>query len=338
MKKFLFIAAILVAVIISAILFDPVAVLILLIFAGLIVFLIGLATFHRLSLCFEKKKLGPPGRFVYVNGHSMHVYSEGDNQNAPLLVFLSGAATPAPVYDFKPLYALLSKDYRIVVVERAGYGYSEVAKVPRDIDTILAETREALRLAGEASPYVLVPHSLSGLESIRWAQRCPDEIKGIIALDIAVPAAYTNQNASSRTRFVSNFTNGLIRLGAVMGITRLGVLHKAGDLAQTPDEQKQTKLLLQRNFYNKNVMDEILTIFTNAKTIEDSGIPKLPVLFFTAPAGEPQWWVNAQNNFVEADSDNVTAITFTCGHYIHQFEPEHIAEESKKFIDNLGRV
>jgi len=76
----------------------------------------------------------------------MHVYLEGENATAPTLVFLAGHGTPAPVYDFKSLYSLLSGEYRITVVEKAGYGYSEIADAPRDIDTILSETRMALSL------------------------------------------------------------------------------------------------------------------------------------------------------------------------------------------------
>lgn len=46
--------------------------------------------------------------------------------------------------------------YRIAVVEKSGYSWSETSNSPRDIDTMLEETRKALELSGEKGPYVLV--------------------------------------------------------------------------------------------------------------------------------------------------------------------------------------
>ena len=101
------------------------------IFLGVIVLL---TIVHRILLAAERGKIIPNGQLVEVNGHSMHVYIEGDRENAPLLVFMSGGGTSSPVYDFKPLYSLLSDDYKVAVVEKIGYGYSELTDVPRDID------------------------------------------------------------------------------------------------------------------------------------------------------------------------------------------------------------
>ena len=126
-----------------------------------------------------------PGKLVNVNGHNMHVFSEG--QGNETFIFLSGSGTACPVLDFKPLWSLLSHKHRIAVVDRAGYGWSEPANSPRNIDSILSESREALKLAGIEGPYFLVPHSLSGLEALYWAQKYPHEVNAIIGLDPRIP-------------------------------------------------------------------------------------------------------------------------------------------------------
>ena len=43
---------------------------------------------------------------------------------------------------------------------------------------------------GEKGPFVLLPHSMSGLEAIYWAQKYPDEVMGIVGMDMAFPKAY----------------------------------------------------------------------------------------------------------------------------------------------------
>jgi pimeloyl-ACP methyl ester carboxylesterase len=65
---------------------------------------------------------------VAVNGHRLHVYSEGSGE--PTLVFMSGSGTTAPTLDFRGLYRRLATNYRVVVVERAGYGWSDDSDTP----------------------------------------------------------------------------------------------------------------------------------------------------------------------------------------------------------------
>ena len=137
----------------------------------------------------------PLGKFFNVNGHKMHFYTEGQGENTFLL--MSGSGTRFPALDFKPLSSRLSKNNRIAVVDKHGYGWSERVGDSRDIDRIVDEYRETLKLAGIKPPYTLVPHSLSGLEALRWAQTYPEEIKGIIGLDPAVPEYYDSAKLPS---------------------------------------------------------------------------------------------------------------------------------------------
>ena len=104
----------------------------------------------------------PLGEMISVDGNNMSVYKEGSGDKT--LVFLSGGGTCSPILDFKSLYSFLSDEYQIVVVEKFGYGYSDVVDRDRDIDSILDDTRKSLEMAGIKGPYVLCPHSMSGLD------------------------------------------------------------------------------------------------------------------------------------------------------------------------------
>ena len=63
-------------------------------------------------------------------------------------------STCSPILDFKSLYSLLSDQYQIAVVEKFGYGFSDVVDKDRDIDSILEDTRSALAAVGLNAPYV----------------------------------------------------------------------------------------------------------------------------------------------------------------------------------------
>ena len=69
------------------------------------------------------------------------IYVEGTGDTT--LVFMSGGGTCSPILDFKSLYSLLSDKYQIAVVEKFGYGFSDVVDKVRDIDSILEDTRTA---------------------------------------------------------------------------------------------------------------------------------------------------------------------------------------------------
>jgi hypothetical protein len=76
---------------------------------------------YRFQVPREEAAYPPAGQMVAVNDHRLHVYAEGERGDLALF-FMAGSGTTAPMLDFKGLYRRLSNDYRIVVVERAGYG------------------------------------------------------------------------------------------------------------------------------------------------------------------------------------------------------------------------
>lgn len=184
---------------------------VLIIIAIIVLFVVVSFVRHKICSYNEKDLLTPLGELVEVNGHNMSVYTEGNGDKT--FVFMSGSGTCSPILDFKSLYSLLSNEYKIVVVEKFGYGFSDVVDESRDIDTMLSETRMALKKADVKGPYVLCPHSMSGLEVLYWAQKYPEEIEAIVGLDMAVPDYYDEMNISIPILKLGQY-------GAALGITR----------------------------------------------------------------------------------------------------------------------
>lgn len=287
---------------------------------------------HRIRLNIESEIRSPIGTMVNVNDHQMHVYAEGSG--AKTLVFMSGGGTSSPVLDFKGLYSKLSSQYRIVVVEKAGYGYSETAAVSRDIDSILEESRTALTLAGEQGPYILYPHSMSGIEALYWAQKYPEEVTAIIGLDPAVPAAY------EKYPLPSDFTMGLTSFAARIGITRFfpSIVDSSAAI-QENHLSEQEKKVYRAVFYEKtqssNMIEEVKMISNNAKKVSEGDIPDVPMYFFISNGKEipVEEWGNLLMEYV--GTANGKYMILDSGHYVHDHEPEIIAEESVKFLEGI---
>lgn len=186
---------------------------VLIIIAIIVLFVVVSFVRHKICSSNEKDLLTPLGELVEVNGHNMSVYTEGNGDKT--LVFMSGGGTCSPILDFKSLYSLLNNEYKIAVVEKFGYGFSDVVDEARDIDTMLSETRMALKKADVEGPYVLCPHPMSGLEALYWAQKYPEEVEAIVGLDMAVPGYYDEMNISIPILKLGQY-------GAALGIIRWG--------------------------------------------------------------------------------------------------------------------
>ncbi|TDY07335.1 UNVERIFIED_CONTAM: pimeloyl-ACP methyl ester carboxylesterase [Lysinibacillus xylanilyticus] len=290
---------------------------------------------HQIKLSKEDKLFTPTGKMVEVNGHQMHVYVEGNGEET--LVFMSGGGTSSPVLDFKSLYSLLSDKYKIAVVEKAGYGFSDITDSEPNIDTILQETRKALLKSGVEGPYILAPHSMSGIEALYWAQVYPNEVKAIIGLDMAVPAAYKDYDINMPLVHLSAFATNIGFTRWIPGLSESDAI-KYGTL--TDEEKELYKVIFYRRTVTKNMVNEIKHIKENAEKVGAAGIPNVPILLFSSNGQGTGWnedeWNEFQKDFISKYKDG-TLIKLDCSHYIHDIEFKRIADETEKYIESLNR-
>ena len=153
-----------------------------------LVLLLASFTYHRLALQRENAFLNSVGQMVAVNGYKISVFVKG--QGSQTLVFLSGAGTASSILDFKDVYDGFSKEYKIVVVERADYGYSEDTSKSRDVSVILSEIRQSLAKSQVSGPYIILSHSMVSLETLLWQENYPSEVTAVVCLDWAFPESY----------------------------------------------------------------------------------------------------------------------------------------------------
>ncbi|PYG88035.1 pimeloyl-ACP methyl ester carboxylesterase [Ruminiclostridium sufflavum DSM 19573] len=291
---------------------------------------LGCIIYHFIMLNKEKELMTPLGTLVTVNGHKMSVYFEGEGDKT--LVFMSGSGTSSPILDFKSLGSCLSDKYKIAIVEKFGYGFSDVSGGTRDIETILSETREALIQAGVTGPYILCPHSMSGIEALYWQQQYPDEVEAIIGLDMAVKDTYKNFEPSTVT-----LTLGA--LAAKLGITRLlpdaaeSDAIKYGNL--TEQEKKIYRAVFYRRTATKDMINEVKAVKENAAKLCSPADITVPVLLFGSNGKgtgfNDNYWCSCQQEFMK-QIQNGTFIQLDCSHYVQDIEYKKIAASVKKFI------
>ncbi|TQR27487.1 alpha/beta hydrolase [Lysinibacillus sphaericus] len=306
--------------------------------AVILIGLVAIFSYDRYQLSKESKLLDTNGTLVEVDHQKINVYTEGDGQDT--YVFMAGSGVAAPIYELKGLYSKFSQGHKIAVIERAGYGYSDVSKDERDIDTLLAQTREALLKSGNKPPYIVVPHSISGVEAIYWAQKYPEEIKGIIALDIGLPSQYAEHKM------------GVIDLWTVKGmnlLTKLGVHRLTPSQVYNPEVMKQPflseeekeiyKALSYKQVFNDDMKNELLHVYENSLKSEALPKPKeTPILLIDAIAEQ-----NKDSKFTKYHSQkyaefakqiNIAEVKELNGtHSIYLYKPDEIYNLAIAFME-----
>lgn len=285
---------------------------------------------HQIHLKMEKELRLPLGQMVEVDGNNMSIYVEGTGDIT--LVFMSGGGTCSPILDFKSLYSLLSNKYRIVVVEKFGYGFSDVVDKKRGIESILADTRAVLKAAGIEAPYILCPHSMSGIEALYWAQQYPEEILAIIGLDMAVPKSYQDYNINMTMLKLSQFASAI-------GITRLLPSVSDSDAIINGTLSNKEKEIYRAVFYNRTatitMLNEVKSIKENASKVEADNTPQIPMLLFVSNGDETGWdketWRSYQREYI-ANIENSKMIELDCPHYVHDYEYKAISESIIAFL------
>lgn len=299
-------------------------------FIGLAILIVVLFSINKILINNKETLLSSyPKNLVEVDGNYMNVHVEGTGLKT--LVFLSGAGTPSPVLDFKPLYDKLSDEYRIVVIEKFGYGFSDTISNDRTFNTVLSQSRAALSKVGIEGPVILVPHSMSGLEAILWAQLYPNEVEAIIGLDMSVPRAYDETNFKGISLF--QMVAGILReLGAARLYYTLDNLPKT----LTGEEKEIYITLASKNSFNQTVVNETKSIQEAVRTIDGLDKPQVPILLFSSDGKETgvSNWNTLQQEYL-SDLKKSKIVGLETGHYIHYEEYEKISREIRAFILDL---
>lgn len=299
----------------------------------IILFLIIVISYvnHIVKSSKEENLRKPLGKLVDVNGNKMSVYVEGNGDKT--IVFMSGGGTCSPILDFKSLHSLLSDEYKVVVIEKFGYGFSDITDNKRDLDTILSESREALQKLEINGPYILAPHSMSGIEALYWAQEYPKEVSGIVGLDIAFPKHYEN----------FKINNSLIKLGSYaskVGIIRFIPNVSESDAIKYGTLNEKEKETYRAIFYNrtatKNMIAEVGSIKENVKLLEKK-MPEVPFLLFLSNGeGTPykkQEWLKLSEESAK-NLSNKELVYLNSPHYVHDYKYKDISIKIKEFLNN----
>jgi len=311
----------------------------------LVIFLLGITIWNKLLCMHEDKVLSSVGTDVKVNGTNIRVSVIGEGKKT--IVLLSGQGTASPIIDFKPLAEKLSGKYKMVTLEYAGYGLSDDSSIKRTSSNVVEEIRGTLKELKIKPPYVLMPHSISGIYCMQYMKDFPNEVEGMIGIDCSVP----NQ---AKYEEDSEIPNGLYYLGRFMdftGLTRLSNLAGNPYLKEmeagggySKEEMKKFSALFSRVSVTKALLSEFNLFKENCKVLYDIKCPdNIPILFIlsddsctkykdqSAKQGYNKTWDGLHKELIS--NLDIQKITYLKGtHFLHWSQSQAIAKMTEDFL------
>lgn len=289
-------------------------------------------TINQIFFSSELASISPYGELIEINGQKIHVYSMGIGEKT--IVLLPGFSVPLPCADFGPLMRELSKDYTVVCIEYFGIGFSEQTDTPRTNENYTEEIRTALSLAGYKAPYVLMPHSGSGIYSEYYAAKYPDEVSAIIMLD-------TTSSAKTET-IVPKFVYGISKVQQSIGLNRIVNFFVVPSLLKKENGYTEKEISdygkFINHYYNDTIADQLSRSNDNIIEVMGMDFPnEVPVLKLIASQTMKQVGDEYQTNHLSRLGVNAESITLNGSHFIYHSDAARIFEATNTFLEKYNR-
>ncbi len=340
---------------------------ILLVLLILIVIALIVCFFYQKSAQKKDSKLLEDGGYKHLysaGDYNMNINIYGDGKNK--IVVMPGSGDAEFTVNMKKFSEHLSDDISLVVVTRPGYGLCEETDHEITTEYIVESTRTALQNAGVEAPYILMPHSLSGIYGTYWENTYPEEVKGVIFLD-SVNEAYPEVSEEE----IKQQTSG-IAFHAAKFLQRAGVSKAFNDIMFRSDDSDEYEKYANAMFeinpagFSKSFISEIKNFNRNMKTawasIKSNDIPKIYISTNYQTIGDVRDYLmysygeadeaEAQERFEEEKSaekqdyykkrteyinklGSCKEINIAGSHFIYEQKPDEVAKTIKNFVDGI---
>lgn len=274
------------------------------------------------------ESLSPPGLMVGVVSHALHINCTGSGQ--PVVVFDAGLGGTS--YDWVKVQPQVAQFTTACSYDRAGYGWSDSGPRPRTAGRAAEELKRLLVYASVRPPYLLVGHSLGGLNMRMFAHHNRAEVAGMVLVD-----------ATHERQFE--------RLEAGVGARRIAPRRRAFVIAnqwEVPDGMPpelrplvQSLVLTPRAV--RSLYHELYAMRRSAKEVRAANVrfPNVPVQViiraYDANADSKRRkrdriWRQLQQELADTTPGGRLVIAPAAGHHVHLDSPQVIVDALRAMV------
>lgn len=287
--------------------------------------------YESLSEAVDAKAYPPPGELVDIGGYRLHIKCTGTG--SPTVVIDAGLGDWSTTWGF--VQEEVAKTTRVCAYDRAGLGWSESGPLPRDAAQHAIELHNLLQNANIPGPYVMVGHSLGGLDIRIFAHDYASDVVGIVFVDSMNP----NQITQSQTTVSQSQPFSLSALLARFGIARLLVKLPVLAPAMPPGQEAYYPLYIRPVSLQTeaNEFGGIQASAAQAAAVQSFG--DLPLIVLTARLNYQRAdWQELQAELPQLSSNSQQLFAENSGHNIQVEEPEAVIVAIVKMVELVRQL
>lgn len=291
-----------------------------------LLFVLALGAAYQFIASWRDLRLHPaPGRLVDIGGYRLHLNCIGSG--SPTVVFDAGLSDDSLAwYKVQPEVA---KRERACTYDRAGLGWSDPSPLPRTSRVIAIELHTLLHNAQVHGPYVLVGHSMGGMNVRMFAALYPREVIGLVLVDSVYPYQYNRLPADVR---VSN-ASFLRRLGYFEDTIPFGLPRLSGWCDHWPqpvrDLRRTTECRLRpwlTHLAEYREFDE-----SSAQLLATKPMEEIPLFVLShdpgdAPGAMNVAWSRMQDELASLSPRSQHVVVKGSGHMIQEDRPQAVID------------
>lgn len=308
----------------------------------------GGVIYQALATIRDRRKFSPPGKLIEINGKSWHYQMMGEG--SPTVILDSG--TGGTHIDWQFVQPEVAEFTSVLTYDRAGYGWSDASLEPRTAEQIVQELRQLLKEAEIKPPYVLVGMSLSGLFSRLFAYHYPEEVAGMVLVDVAHEKMYEDTSTewvelNKRLELLLTHVVPIIgRIGLLRLLVNFDSLPMAAGLFQRFPLAMQplAKALYAQTQFGETFAQESAMVSVSMKQVEQTRktkpFPEIPLIVLSA--GKPDFDVTQEvvEKLQELHADLATEspqgihrIVHDSGHAIQLDTPKSVIDAVRQVVE-----
>ncbi|HEY9697133.1 MAG TPA: alpha/beta hydrolase [Trichocoleus sp.] len=320
-------------------------------FLGVVVVAIGFgAIYQALATTCDRRRFLPSGKAVQINDKNWHYQVMGEG--CPTVIVDSG--TGGTHLDWQLVQPEVAKFTRILTYDRSGYGWSDSSSEPRTAEQIVGELRQLLRELEIEPPYILMGMSLGGLFSRLFAYHYPEEVAGMVLVDVAHERMYEDTPVEwvELNKRLERLLTQVVPIIGSIGLLRLLVafdsLPMAAGLFQKfpPSTRLLAKALYSQTQFGKTFAQESTAVSISMSQVEQArqikSFPDIPLVVLSA--GKPAFDITQEvleklqelhADLANESSQGVHIVAHESGHAIHLDKPELVIDAVRQVFEKV---
>ncbi len=293
----------------------------------------------------EKRRLPPPGIRVDASGLELHFQVSGEGE--PVVVLDSAlAGTSLSWSEVQPRVAVFA---RVASYDRGGFGWSDPSPEPRRVDCLVSELRSGLKALSLEPPYVLVGHSYGGFVMKWFASRHPEEVAGLVLVDVPHPRKWVAPTEAELRRLERGARSARVAgLLAHFGVMRLlfrfagpGRLENlSGLLSKLPASHRAAIRSFWVRPFTLRALSSLIEEAPRSAILVDGATGSLgdrPLAVLTASGPSPER-IRDQEEEARRSRRSRHIVARRSGHWIPIDEPELVVDAIREVTAEARRV